>query len=120
MVMVETRGVAAFAGRAASRGCGRGRARWVDSPEEAMALPEGIVVLAGTLPAAWVLLLAAPAAVVVANGGALANAATVLRERGVPAVFGVGEGLRGITDGEFVEVDGATGSIAVLGRSPSP
>ena len=118
MVVFETLGAAAVTGRAASRGCGRGRARWVDSPEGAMATPEGTVVLAGTLPAAWVPLLLAPAAVVVANGGALANAATVLRERGVPAVFGAGEGLRAIRDGDLVAVDGATGSVAVVGAPP--
>ena len=120
MVVVESPGAAAVAGRAASRGCGRGRARWVDSPEDAMALPEGTVVLAGTLPAAWVPLLAAPAAVVVAKGGALANAATALRERGVPAVFGAGEALRAIAEGDLVEVDGATGSVAVVGAPPWP
>jgi phosphohistidine swiveling domain-containing protein len=114
MVIAESPGAAALRGQGASRGHGRGRARWVTSPEEAMAVPAGAVVLARRLPAAWVPLLGGPAAVAAVRGGALANATTALRERGVPAVFGAGEALEAIRDGELVDVDGGGGSIAVV------
>jgi phosphohistidine swiveling domain-containing protein len=67
------------------------------------------VIVAERLPAAWVPLLRGPAAVLVASGGALSEAATVLRERRVPAVVAVA-GLDGLREGDEVEVDGGAGA----------
>jgi pyruvate,water dikinase len=64
-----------------------------------------------TLPPGWVPALRAPAAVIVAEGGALSNTAVVLRERGIPAVVGVGPAAGTLREGERVEVDGARGVV---------
>jgi phosphohistidine swiveling domain-containing protein len=76
-------------GQGASAGHGRGVVRAALSLPEARAAPPGAVLLVERLAAAWVPLLAAPAAVVSVEGGALSTAATCLRERGIPAVAGV-------------------------------
>jgi pyruvate,water dikinase len=99
-------------GTATSPGTGRGRARLVATLDEARAARPGRVLVFESLPAEWVALLPAPAAVVVGRGGALSNAAIVLRERGVPAVM-VPEALHELHDGDPVEVDGAVGLVRV-------
>ena len=111
---VLDKGFAAAIGCPASSGVGRGRARWIGSAREALAAPAGEVLLAWALPAGWVPLLAGPAAIAVVDGGALASAATLLRERGIPAVFGVGGALRALWDGQLIEVDGAAGLVRAI------
>jgi phosphoenolpyruvate synthase/pyruvate phosphate dikinase len=99
-------------GVAASAGVGRGPARRVRSAGDLARARPGDVLLFDQLPASWVPLLPAPAGVAVARGGVLCNAATQLRERGVPAVFGVA--TRSIGEGRSVEVDGGAGRLTVL------
>ena len=49
---------------------------------------------------------------VTGNGGATCHAAIVARERGLPAVVGVGEiSLQQLTDGQLISVDGAAGAV---------
>lgn len=52
-------------------------------------------------------------AVVAARGGATAHAAQLARSLGIPAVLGVGEGLRAVSTGERVRVDGHRGLVEV-------
>jgi phosphohistidine swiveling domain-containing protein len=72
----------------------RGRALVARSTELAPRAAPDTVLVVERLPAAWVPLLRNVAAVVAETGGALSGAATLLRERGIPAVFGV-DGCRG-------------------------
>jgi phosphoenolpyruvate-protein kinase (PTS system EI component) len=47
-------------------------------------------------------------------GGAVSHAAIVARENGIPAVVGVPEATRWIHNGQWVRVDGATGTVEVI------
>jgi pyruvate,water dikinase len=97
-----------WAGVALSSGAGHGPVRRVRTIGEAIAAPPGSVVVADVLPAGWVWLLRRPAAVLVAHGGQLCNAAIALRERRVPALTG-SVGLDALRDGDAVEVDAKAG-----------
>jgi pyruvate,water dikinase len=87
----------------------------VIAPTDRAPTPEpGRVLVLERMPAAWVPLLPRLAAVVAETGGPLANAATLLRERGIPAVFGVDGATRTIRDGDTVEVDPIRGVVALV------
>jgi rifampicin phosphotransferase len=59
----------------------------------------------------WTPLFPASAAVVMEVGGMMCHAAVVARELGVPAVFGVADATRILTDGQVVTVDGTAGTV---------
>jgi len=49
---------------------------------------------------------------VVTDGGALAaHASIVAREYGIPAVVGTGDATHRLTNGQWVTVDGTTGTV---------
>jgi pyruvate,water dikinase len=98
-------------GDAASRGAAAGRVHVVGGLSDAAGAAPGSVLVFRTLPPGWVPALRAPAAVVVREGGALSNAATVLRERGIPAVVGVGPAADALREGDRVEVDATRGTV---------
>ncbi len=54
-------------------------------------------------------------AVVTEMGGVISHAAVVAREYGIPAVVGLAEVTRRIRDGQWVRVDGARGTVEVIG-----
>jgi pyruvate,water dikinase len=94
-----------------SRGTAEGTIATVSTLDAACNAHEGQVLLLDRLPASWVPLLPAPAAVVVGKGGALCNAAIVLRERHIPAVFGLDLTQDAPHDGDRVTVDGTLGTM---------
>jgi phosphohistidine swiveling domain-containing protein len=96
----------------------RGRARVAGSTGAAPRLEPGTVLVVDRLPAAWVPMLESAAAVVAETGGVLSNAATLLRERGIPAVFGVDGATRALRDGEVVDVDPVQGVVSLVGPTP--
>src|SRR5437660_606571 len=89
----------------------RGRAVVVRPRASAPSLAPGQILVVERLPAAWVPLLGSPTAVVAETGGPLCSAATLLRERGIPAVFGVDGATEAIHDGDVVEVDALHGAV---------
>ena len=92
----------------------RGRALVVRSTGAAPAAEPGTVLIVERLPAAWAPMLRNVAAVVAETGGALSSAATVLRERGIPAVFGVDGATGAIRSGDAVEVDPIRGVVCLI------
>ena len=88
----------------------RGRARVVLNPQQAELQPGDILVAPRTDPG-WILLFPAAAGLLVEYGSLLSHSAIVAREMGLPAVVG----LRGLTtwvqDGEWLELDGAAGTV---------
>jgi pyruvate,water dikinase len=99
-------------GNAASRGIVVGRVHLiVGGVSDAAAAPPGSVLVFRTLPPGWVPMLRAPGAVIVVEGGMLSNTAKVLRERGIPAVVGVGPAAGALREGDRVEVDGTRGVV---------
>ena len=91
---------------------GRG---WPDAAEEALATlePGDVLVVPFTTPA-YNAVLAVCGAVVTEEGGALAHAAVLARELGLPAVVGAQGALVAIPDGAMVEVDPGGGTVTLV------
>ena len=99
-------GVPCSAGRA------RGPARLVRSVDDFSRVRRGDVLVCRTTDPAWTPLFRLAAAVVTETGGVLSHAAIVAREFGIPAVVGAGAAMTSLTDGAFVTVDGAAGTVS--------
>lgn len=102
------RGVPVSAGRA------RGPVRPLTEPDAEQIQP-GEVILMRFADPGWTPFFLRAVAVVMEVGGAMCHAAVVAREMGVPAVFGVHEAMVRLPEGTVVEVDGAAGTVRLLG-----
>jgi pyruvate,water dikinase len=100
-------------GVAASGGSYRGRARVVDTIEQAASLQPGDVLVCRATTPAWTPFFGVIAALVTNGGGALSHSAIVAREFGIPAVIGTINGSALIRDGATVTVDGTNGLVLI-------
>jgi pyruvate,water dikinase len=100
-------------GVAASGGSYRGRARVIDTIEQASSLQPGDVLVCRTTTPAWTPFFGVIAALVTNGGGALSHSAIVAREFGIPAVIGTLNGSVLIRDGATVTVDGSNGLVLI-------
>ena len=98
-------------GVSASKGLFTGRARIIASPADGVRLSKGEVMVCQMTAPPWTPLFAIAGAVVTETGGALAHAAIVAREYGIPAVVGARGATRRILDGDTVTVDGTNGIV---------
>jgi pyruvate,water dikinase len=73
-----------------------------------------ILVCPSTDPA-WVPLFVQARGLVMETGGMLSHGAIVAREFGLPAVAGIADVHRRIKTGQRLRIDGATGTVNVLG-----
>ena len=80
--------------------------------------PGQVLVVEGATPA-WAVLLRRAAAVVATAGGPYSHTAIMCRELGIPCVLSVGDDLlRFVSSGDTLRVDGSSGTVSVLSRSP--
>ena len=100
-----------------SAGQAEGRVRIVNSPEEGWQLQPGEILVAVTTNVGWTPIFPRAAAVVTDVGAPLSHTAIVARELGVPAVVGCGNATMLLKTGDFVRVDGGTGSVEVIERT---
>ena len=100
-------------GVAASPGNHRGRARVIQSLDEASSLREGEVLVVRSLTPPWTPYLGVIGAIVTNSGGELSHGAVVAREFGIPAVVGTINGTNLIWDGAVVAVDGTAGVVVI-------
>jgi pyruvate,water dikinase len=99
----------------ASPGRGRGPARIVRSPDDAMHFAKGdVLVTTAASPALTPLLLLAAGLVTEAGGGA-SHSSLLARELGVPAVVNAGGATQVLRNGQMVEVDGTRGIVTLAG-----
>ncbi|HSN53919.1 MAG TPA: PEP/pyruvate-binding domain-containing protein [Candidatus Sulfomarinibacteraceae bacterium] len=103
-------------GVCASPGVAGGPVAWVRSDREALKMPDGAVLVVDVPDPRWAALLDRAAAVVAEHGGIAGHLATVAREIGVPALFGVGS-LAALHRSDEVTVD-ADGRAVHAGRFP--
>lgn len=103
-------------GACVSPGAAAGPVSWVRSDREALKMPEGAVLVIDYPDPRWAALLDRAAAVVAEHGGIAGHLATVAREFGVPAIFGLGS-LDALGRGEEITVD-ADGLAIHRGRIP--
>jgi len=94
----------ASGGVCVSPGAAGGRVSWVRSDREALKMPNGAVLVVDYPDPRWAALLDRTAAVVSEHGGIAGHLATVAREFGVPAIFGIGS-LDVLRRGDEVTVD---------------
>jgi pyruvate,water dikinase len=88
-----------------------GPAKVVRSPDEFGKIRPGDILVCTSTSPTWTPLFGTIAALVSDSGGVLSHTAIVAREYGLPAVVGVRNGTRRITDGQIITVDGDKGLV---------
>jgi rifampicin phosphotransferase len=115
--LIETESVGehenARKGQACSPGIVRGPVRVVTDPRTATIRSGDILVAERTDPG-WVTIFPLVKGVIMERGSLLSHSAIVSRELGLPAVVGVENACRWLQDGDWVELNGATGQIRRL------
>ncbi len=91
----------------------RGPVRVIADPRTAALQPGEILVAERTDPG-WVMLFPAAAGLAVERGSLLSHSAIVARELGIPAVVSVAGLTRWVKDGDWVELNGASGVVRRL------
>jgi phosphohistidine swiveling domain-containing protein len=89
-------------------GGGRGRGPVAHDPDD---VPEGAVLVVGTLDPTIAPVLPRLAGLVSETGSALSHVAILAREAGIPTVVGFADARERLAEGTVVEVDGATGEV---------
>lgn len=92
----------------------RGRVRVIRDPRGAR-LEEGEILVAERTDPGWIMLFPAAAGILVERGSLLSHSAIVAREMGIPAIVAIADLTRRLQTGQFVEFDGATGEVRVVG-----
>ena len=100
-------------GIAASPDSHRGRARVIQSLDEASSLEDSDVLVVRSTTPPWTPFFGVIGALVTNSGGALSHGAVVAREFGLPAVVGTKNGTTLIRDGDTVTVDGTAGVVVI-------
>jgi phosphoenolpyruvate synthase/pyruvate phosphate dikinase len=100
-------------GTGCSPGIVRGKARIVLSPRDCDSLQGDILITTSTDPG-WVTLFPSASGIIVERGSLLSHSAIVSREMGKPCIVGVTGLLKKIKTGDYIEMNGSTGSIQFL------
>ncbi len=95
----------------------RGPVRVVSDPRNASLRPGEIVVAERTDPG-WVMIFPSAAGLLVERGSLLSHSAIVARELGLPTVVSLAGLTRWLGDGEWVEMNGATGVVMRIAPQP--
>lgn len=98
-------------GVCASRGVGCGPVFTVRSSLDLLRFPKGAVLLVETPYPDWATLLDRAAAIVSEGGQMAAHLATVARELGVPAIFGMKQALITLENNSLITVDATAGKV---------
>jgi phosphohistidine swiveling domain-containing protein len=102
-------------GLGASAGVVEGIARVVDSPAEFDQVQKGELLVCKMTSPSWVVLFTKISGLITDSGGALSHPAVVSREFGIPAVVGTRVATQKIKTGQRVRVNGAAGTVDLLG-----
>lgn len=94
----------------------RGRARVVTTNPHEVELLENEILIAERTDPGWITLIAHAKGIAVEYGSLLSHTAIVSRELGIPTVVSVPSVTRKIETGDFIEIDGAAGTVTVLER----
>ncbi len=103
----------AIIGQPASTGRATGPVRLITDPAEFSTFQPGEVLLARATAPAWTPLFGLAVAVVTDGGALAAHASIVAREYGIPAVVGTGDATHRLLPGQWVTVDGTTGTVTL-------
>lgn len=106
-------------GRGVSPGRARGRARIVHTPRELHRVGAGEILVAPSTDPAWTPVFARLGGLILERGGALSHGAVVAREYQLPTVTALAEITHALRDGEWIELDGATGVVRRISNQDS-
>ncbi len=101
-------------GSAIGNRIGAGPVRVIRSVAEMESFQQGEVLVAEMTDPDWEPIMKRAAAIVTDRGGRTCHAAIIARELGVPAVVGVGDATRVLTDGREVTVSCAEGDVGFI------
>ncbi len=102
-----------FTGQPASPGIGSGKARIISSPREIFQFKKGEVLICDALDPNMTFIVPLASAIVEQRGGMLIHGAIIAREYGIPCVTGVVEAVESVKDGNYVIVDGYSGTVSI-------
>lgn len=103
----------ALIGKPVSRGTVTGRARVVETLEEAAALQAGEILIAPITDVGWTPYFSLIAGLATDVGSAVSHGAVVAREYGLPAVVNLGVATSRFQTGDLVTLDGDRGTLAL-------
>jgi pyruvate,water dikinase len=106
-------GLEQLVGQGCSAGVVRGRVNIVRDPRQA-SIKKGDIVVAERTDPGWVTVFPLVGGMIMERGSLLSHSAIVAREMGIPAVVGVSNACAWLQNGEWVEIDGASGVIRRL------
>jgi len=106
-------GARELTGLPVSSGTARGRARVVQSLDEALGLEAGEILVAVSADPSWTPLFLVAGALVLEQGGMLSHPAIVAREYGLPAVVNVPHATHLIRTGQPLRVDADRGRVVL-------
>jgi pyruvate,water dikinase len=98
-----------------SAGVAEAKALVLEEPRLGAAPAEEYILVCPSTDPAWVPLFVRARGLVMETGGVLSHGAIVAREFGLPAVAGLPGVLRRVRTGQRLRVDGAQGTVALLG-----
>ena len=87
--------------------------RIVRDPRDAE-IRQGDILVAERTDPGWVMIFPLVAGMIMERGSLLSHSAIVARELGIPAVVGVEDACRWLKNGDWVELDGVSGTIRKL------
>ena len=99
-----------------SSGIAEGRARIINSLEEATQLKEGEIMVASFTDIGWTPYFSIISGLITEIGSPLSHGAVVAREYGIPAVVGAKGARKFLQNGDLVRVDGKKGLVEKLGN----
>ncbi len=111
----EGPGAGVLQGVACSPGTVEGTVRVVNGLDEVDRIRRGEILVTRFTDPGWTPIFHLLGAVVTETGGILSHAAVISREYGIPAVLNVPGATTRLREGQRVRVDGAAGTISVLG-----
>jgi phosphohistidine swiveling domain-containing protein len=106
----------ARSGQACCQGIVRGQVKIVRNPR-ACEFREGDILVAERTDPGWVTIFPLVRGMIMERGSLLSHSAIVARELNIPAVVGVDGACDWLEDGDWVELDGGSGSIRKLGET---
>lgn len=112
-------GDAEISGIGASPGVIEGRVRVILDPAD-VEVGEGEILVARHTDPSWASLMFLSAGLISDIGGLMSHTAVVARELGIPCVVNTRTATRSLTTGDRIRLDGTTGRIELLDRTPSP
>ncbi len=95
----------------------RGPVRVIRDPRQANVVSGDIIVAERTDPG-WVMIFPAAAGLLVERGSLLSHSAIVAREMGLPTIVALAGVTRWLEDGDWVEMDGASGRVTRVNPPP--